>query len=94
MVMPVLAATAVQIGMHPYLLMASATIAASYGFMLPVATPPNAIVFSSGWIRAPQMARVGLALDLLGVVMVTLTIYLVATRVFGITLGQLPVWAQ
>jgi sodium-dependent dicarboxylate transporter 2/3/5 len=62
--------------------------------MLPVATPPNAIVFSSGWIRAPQMARVGLALDLLGVVMVTLTIYLVATRVFGITLGQLPVWAQ
>ncbi len=94
MVMPILAATALQIGVHPYLLMISATIAASYGFMLPVATPPNAIVFSSGWIRAPQMARVGFVLDLLGIVMVTLTVYLVAIPVFGIVLGQLPVWAK
>jgi sodium-dependent dicarboxylate transporter 2/3/5 len=94
MVMPVLAATGIQIGVHPYLLMISATIAASYGFMLPVATPPNAIVYSSGWISSPHMARTGLALDLMGVVMVTLLVYLVAVPVFGIALGQLPVWAK
>ncbi|MBI2819729.1 MAG: DASS family sodium-coupled anion symporter [Acidobacteria bacterium] len=94
MAMPILAATAVQIGVHPYILMISATIAASYGFMLPVATPPNAIVYSSGWIRAPQMARAGLVLDLLGVIMVTILIYTVAIPVLGITFGQLPPWAK
>ena len=94
MAMPVLAATAVEIGIHPYVLMISATIAASYGFMLPVATPPNAIVYSSGWITAPQMARAGLALDLLGVIMVTILIYTIAIPVFGITFGQLPPWAK
>jgi len=94
MAMPILAATAVEIGIHPYVLMISATIAASYGFMLPVATPPNAIVYSSGWITAPQMARAGLALDLLGVIMVTILIYTIAIPVFGITFGQLPPWAK
>jgi len=94
MAMPILAATAVQIGLHPYLLMVSATIAASYGFMLPVATPPNAIVYSSGWIKSSQMARVGLALDLMGVIAVTILIYTLAIPVFGITLGALPPWAK
>jgi sodium-dependent dicarboxylate transporter 2/3/5 len=74
--------------------MISGTLGASCGFMLPVATPPNAIVFSSGWITAPQMARAGLALDLMGVALITLVIYLLAVPVFGITLGQLPAWAQ
>jgi sodium-dependent dicarboxylate transporter 2/3/5 len=94
MVMPILAAAAVPVGIHPYLLMISGTLGASCGFMLPVATPPNAIVFSSGWITAPQMARAGLALDLMGVALITLVIYLLAVPVFGITLGQLPAWAQ
>ena len=94
MAMPVLGATAIQMGVHPYLLMISGAMAASYGFMLPVATPPNAIVFSSGWISAPQMARAGFVLDLLGVIVVTLLVYFVAVPVFGITLGQLPPWAR
>jgi sodium-dependent dicarboxylate transporter 2/3/5 len=94
MAMPVLAATAVQMGVHPHVLMIAATIAASYGFMLPVATPPNAIVYSSGWIRAPQMARAGLVLDLLGVIMVTILIYAVAMPMLGITFGALPDWAR
>jgi sodium-dependent dicarboxylate transporter 2/3/5 len=94
MAMPILAATAVQMGVHPYVLMIAATIAASYGFMLPVATPPNAIVYSSGWIRAPQMARAGVVLDLLGVIMVTILIYSVAMPMLGITFGALPDWAR
>ncbi|HWP84546.1 MAG TPA: SLC13 family permease [Terriglobia bacterium] len=94
MAMPILAATAVEIGVHPFVLMISATIAASYGFMLPVATPPNAIVYSSGWITAPQMARAGLVLDLLGVLMVTILIYAVAMPLLGISFHELPPWAR
>lgn len=85
MAMPILAATAGQVGMHPYLIMIAGTVAASYGFMLPVATPPNAIVYSSGWISAPQMAKTGLALDLMGVVLVSVMVYLLVGPVFGIS---------
>ncbi|MSO19838.1 MAG: SLC13/DASS family transporter [Acidobacteria bacterium] len=84
MAMPILAATAGQVGLHPYLIMIAGTIAASYGFMLPVATPPNAIVYSSGWIPAPQMAKTGLALDLMGVLLVAAMVYLLVGPVFGI----------
>jgi sodium-dependent dicarboxylate transporter 2/3/5 len=94
MVMPMLAVMGKEIGVHPYLLMISATIAASYGFMLPVATPPNAIVYSSGWIPSPQMARTGLVLDLLGVLTVTALVYLIAVPVFGIAFGQSPAWVK
>lgn len=85
MAMPILAATAGQVGLHPYLIMIAGTVAASYGFMLPVATPPNAIVFSSGWISSPQMAKTGLALDLMGVLLVSVLVYLLVGPVFGIT---------
>ena len=52
------------------LLLIPATIAASYAFMLPVATPPNAIVFGSGFVRLPQMVRAGFWLNLLGALLV------------------------
>lgn len=84
MAMPILAATASQVGLHPYLIMIAGTVAASYGFMLPVATPPNAIVYSSGWIPAPQMAKTGFALDLMGVLLVAVMVYLLVGPVFGI----------
>ncbi|OFV94898.1 MAG: hypothetical protein A3F68_01720 [Acidobacteria bacterium RIFCSPLOWO2_12_FULL_54_10] len=92
--MPILAATALQIGVHPYLLMVSGTLAASCGFMLPVATPPNAIAYSSGWITSPQMARAGLALDLMGILLITLIVYWLGAPVFGISMTQLPAWAK
>jgi sodium-dependent dicarboxylate transporter 2/3/5 len=57
--------------MHPVLLIFPATIAASCAFMLPVATPPNAIVFGSGRIRIAQMCRAGLILNLIAVVLIT-----------------------
>ncbi len=72
MLMPVLAATATAIGAPPLALMVPATLAASCGFMLPVATPPNAIVFGTGWISMGAMARAGAALDLAGIVLITI----------------------
>ncbi len=88
MALPILAATSGQIGQHPYLLMIAGTMAASYGFMLPVATPPNAIVYSSGWVPIPQMAKTGLALDLFGVLLVSVMVYMLAGPVFGIVIAQ------
>ncbi len=76
--LPVLAPIAVSLGYHPYLFLIPAAIAASCAFMLPVATPPNAIVFGSGYVRIGEMARAGLWLNLIGVVLVTALVYAVA----------------
>jgi sodium-dependent dicarboxylate transporter 2/3/5 len=84
MLSPVIAATAVEIGVHPYLLLIPAAVMASFAFMLPVATPPNAIVFSSGWITIPQMFRAGLALDLLAMVVVPVMVYFLGSAVIGL----------
>ena len=92
--MPILAMTAMSMHIHPYLLMIPATISASCAFMLPVATPPNAIIFGSGYVTIPQMAKNGLAFNLIGVMIVTIITYLVAIPLFGIILGQMPIWAH
>ncbi|MCG8585740.1 MAG: DASS family sodium-coupled anion symporter [Pirellulales bacterium] len=70
--LPILAALAPGLGVHPYLLVFPAAIAASCAFMLPVATPPNAIVFGSGRITIAQMCKAGLWINLIGIVLVTL----------------------
>jgi len=72
MAMPIMAGAAVALGEPPVVLMASAGLAASMAFMLPVATPPNAIVFSSGYLSIPQMARAGLLMNLLSIALITL----------------------
>ena len=56
-------------------------------------TPPNAIVFGSGWITIPKMVKAGIVVDLIGVVIITAVMYALALYVFGITFGSLPVWA-
>lgn len=81
---PVLAAVAPGVGIHPYLLIIPATVAASCAFMLPVATPPNAIVFGSGEITLGQMIRAGVLLNLLSIVIVTLLALLVVGPWLGI----------
>jgi len=68
---PILAPLGVALGLHPYMLIFPAAIAASCAFMMPVATPPNAIVFGSGYITIPQMIRAGFWLNILGVLLVT-----------------------
>lgn len=72
MLMPIMAALATATGLHPVLLMGAATLAASAGFMLPVATPPNAIVFGSQRLSMSQMVRAGFWLDLGSVASVAL----------------------
>jgi sodium-dependent dicarboxylate transporter 2/3/5 len=69
---PLLAALAPGLGLDPLSLVVPAALAASCAFMLPVATPPNAIVFGSGWLRVADMSRAGLWLNWLGIVLITL----------------------
>ena len=85
-VLPVLGAAAPALGVDPVKLVIPAAIAASFAFMLPVATPPNAIVFSSGRVSVPQMVRAGFLLNLIGIVLVSLAGLLVADFVAPATI--------
>ena len=59
MILPLLAPLALEFDLHPYILMVAASVSASCAFMLPVATPPNAIVFGSGYLKMPDMVKKG-----------------------------------
>jgi sodium-dependent dicarboxylate transporter 2/3/5 len=83
-ILPILYQVAVGMQLDPLLLCVPAVVAASCGFMLPVATPPNAIVFGTGHIRLAQMMRAGFWLDVLAVVLVPLFTYLAAGAVLGV----------
>lgn len=83
MMMPIAFALAQTLGQPPVILMLVAGFASSTGFMLPVATPPNAIVFGSGQISVSQMARAGFLLDLVSVVVVVAVVSLLAPIVLG-----------
>lgn len=72
MAMPIMAGAAAGLGIEPLQLMATAALAVSMAFMLPVATPPNAIVFASGYVTIPQMARAGIVFNLVSVALVTI----------------------
>jgi len=84
--LPILGAVAIGLGVSPLLLVVPMAIAASCAFMMPVATPPNAIVFSSGEVSIPQMCRAGLWLNLIGIALVMGLMYAVAVPVLGIGL--------
>ena len=74
MAMPVMAGAAAAVGAEPLQLMAAAALASSMAFMLPVATPPNAIVFGSGYLTVGQMARAGVVLNVIAVAIVTFAV--------------------
>jgi len=82
MILPVCASLATAAGMDPLLLMIPATMAASCAFMLPVGTPPNALIFASGQVTIPQMARIGFAMNLIGIVLITIITYLFVVPLF------------
>jgi len=75
MLLPILASISISLGIHPYIIMVSATIAASCAFMLPVATPPNAVVFGSGYLKMTDMVKTGLVMNVISIVIVSLYVY-------------------
>jgi solute carrier family 13 (sodium-dependent dicarboxylate transporter), member 2/3/5 len=91
--LPILASSALGIGQNPMLLVIPAAIAASCAFMLPVATPPNAIVYGSGKVTIPHMAKAGLWLNIFVSVLLTIACYSLFAWVFGIEIGLIPEWA-
>lgn len=93
MALPILAAAAIAMQVNPLLLMIPATLNASFAFMLPVATPPNAIVFGTGRLKVRQMARAGIWLNFAGVAIVALVVEVWGGRVLGMDLLHLPAWA-
>lgn len=93
MILPILAGLAITIKINPLLLMIPATLAASLAFMLPVATPPNAIIFGTNRITVKDMARTGIFLNTAGIIIVTLVMYFWGTVVFGIDVSAFPDWA-
>ena len=75
MLLPVLVSLAAALGLHPFYLLIGATLAASCAFMLPVATPPNAVVFGSGYLKIEDMVRKGFVLNLISILLVTFFVY-------------------
>lgn len=92
--LPIAAGLAVAMDVDPRLLMLPATLAASNGFMLPIGTPPNAIVFGTGRIRISQMVGYGFVLDVLGVLLIVLATYTLLVPQLGIGLSALPEWVH
>jgi sodium-dependent dicarboxylate transporter 2/3/5 len=81
--MPMMAGVAVTLGYSPVMLMATAALACSMGFMLPAGTPPNAIVFSSGYLTIGSMVRAGILVNLVSIVLIALLGTFLVPLVFG-----------
>ena len=94
MLLPIIGGLAIAIKINPLFLMIPATISCSFAFMLPVATPPNAIIFGTDRVKIGDMVRVGLWLNFIGAILITISIYLIGKTVFGIDLAQFPNWAM
>lgn len=77
MLLPILAPTAVVLDIHPFLLMAGATFAASCAFMMPVATPPNAVVFGSNYLKISDMVRVGIVMNVISIIIIMIMVYFI-----------------
>ena len=93
MILPILSGLSTTIEVNPLLLMIPATLAASLAFMLPVATPPNAIIFGTNRIRVKDMVKTGILLNLAGIIVATLVMYFWGVLVFDIDVTVFPDWA-
>jgi len=91
MILPILASVSIAMGMNPMLLMLTATLSASMAFIIPVATPPNTIIFASGRIKIYEMAKSGIALNMIGIIVVSIIVYFLGTMIFD--LATMPSWA-
>ena len=94
MILPILASVAVAMKVNPLMLMIPATLSASFAFMLPVATPPNAIIFGSGRISIAEMAKIGVFINIIGAIVITLVFYFLGTAIFSVDVNEFPQWAR
>ncbi len=94
MMLPILAGLAVSLNIHPLLFAIPATISASMAFMMPVATPPNAIVFGSRRIKIHEMAKAGFLLNLVATVITIIVVFLLFPFVAGGPTDSFPAWAK
>ena len=84
MLLPILAPLALQLDVHPFVLMVGAATAASCAFMLPVATPPNAVVFGSGYLKIADMVRIGVGLNIFSIALLWMVVYFLLPVLWGI----------
>jgi sodium-dependent dicarboxylate transporter 2/3/5 len=91
--LPITGALALSLGQNPLLFLIPTALAANCSYMLPVGTPPNAIVYGSGLITLPQMARAGFALNVVLVPIVVGLLLLLGPALFGIQIDVVPPWA-
>jgi sodium-dependent dicarboxylate transporter 2/3/5 len=94
MMLPIVAGLTNQIQINPLFIMIPVTIAASMAFMFPIATPPNAVVFSSGKLKMLDMFKAGLIINIIGIIMVVVVFYYWGTLVFDIDPSIMPDWAK
>ena len=90
MMLPILAPIALEFDLHPYILMVAASVAASCAFMLPVATPPNAIVFGSGYLKIPDMVKRGFLLNLISIIIIALMVYFILPILWDLVPDEFP----
>ncbi|HET7414619.1 MAG TPA: SLC13 family permease [Arthrobacter sp.] len=90
MLYPIMASLAAALAVHPYALLVAAAVGASYAFMMPVGTPPNAVVFGSGYLRIPEMIRAGAGLNVLVIAIIPVAIYFLLPLLWGIDLSVFP----
>lgn len=88
MILPVVAALAVALHIHPFALMVPCAMAANCAFMLPVGTPPNAIMFGTGKIKITDMARTGFSVNIFATLIIVLAVYYLLPIAFGIDLNR------
>ncbi len=94
MILPILASVGFAMQVNPLMLMIPATLSASCAFMMPVATPPNAIVFGSGRVRIAEMAKAGFFINIIGIMVITIYFYTIGADLMGIDLNVFPEWAK
>jgi sodium-dependent dicarboxylate transporter 2/3/5 len=93
LLVPIMGSAAVALSIHPFGPIIAGCVSASFAFMLPVATPPNAVVFGSGCLTIPQMAKAGIWLNIIGTLVITTAIIYGVPLIWGVDLSQLPAWA-
>jgi len=90
MLLPIIAPVALVLDVHPFTLMVGITVAASCAFMLPVATPPNAVVFGSGYLKIPDMIKTGIWMNIISIILLTIITYYLLPILWNFDVSVFP----